>query len=466
VGAVSLAVGAWLLTPESFGYHSGGAERVGKQFAKMTPPMAMTITGVVLLVVAWCLCGRVALSTRRAVWTAVAWAAPMAAAPPLLSADMYAYADQGWQQLHGMNPYVVGLSEDTGPFAHVVSSYWHGTTAVYGPLALRLQAAAVWFAGDSVPAAILALRLISVLAVIGMGVGVVVLGRQHGIPAGRALWWAVLNPMTIAHLIGGGHNDAPAGAGIILAIALATRRHGWLWAGLLIGAAACFKQPALLAAVFAGVIVARTGRDEIRPGGRGVVRVIVAVATVVGVALGAFIVIHLLCGLGFGWTNAMSVPGVAATFAPFSLVMTVTNRLTGLATSALPGWLPAVVLWSVRGVLVLAFLALLVRWRRRPVLIAGVGLSAASLALDAFRTWYLGWGFGLLVIGGGRRVLGIAAGGLAALMLADVLREYARIDRLVEFGIGCVFGLVVGVVVARSLPARLAASPGGVGSQT
>jgi len=450
IGSALLSIGGWQLTPQSYGYGSLGAEKVPREFLLMGPPAAMIVGGVLLLVIAWTLCARVKLTLSKAVWTAVAWGAPMLVAPPLLSTDMYAYADQGWQLLHGMNPYVVGLGTDDGPFARLIRA-WRGTITAYPPLALWAQALAVLVGGSSVPTTIIALRMISVISVVGMGVGMVMLARHTRIPAGKALWWAVLNPLTMVHLVGGGHNDAPAAAAVTMGLALGTRRFGWLWAGLLIGVAACFKQPAILAAVPAGLVIGRFGhgaREKVHPS-----RMVLAVVGVSVVAVAAFALIHLISGLGYGWINALAVPGSVRTWAPSSVILMIIGLATGAPLVLPPVWVPGLVLGIVRGLLAIGVLLLVRRWWHRPVLLVAVVLLVAALALDGLRTWYLSWGFGLLVLGAGRRTLGIAAGVISALMIADVLHEHALFDRLGELGVGVAVGILVGVFVIRSLRA-------------
>lgn len=460
-GSILLALGGFAVVRLTDGYSFPGLGVLHRTSSNYGLGEGLILCGVGLLVVAWVMLAEVHLTTRRAVLTAVVWAVPMLVAPPLLSTDMYLYADQGWQQLHGLNPYHTELGT-VGPYAPLVSDAWVGTTAAYPPLALRLQALAVLpaeaLAGllgvPAVPFVLPVMRLIGVISVVGLGWGATVLARRFGRSGGLTLWWVVLNPVTMVHLIGDGHNDAPAAALVMLGLAVASRRLGWLWGGLLVGAAACVKQPVLAAVVPVGLLAARTwaatATNRVR-----VVRTVVTVAgsTVVGVA--GFVVVHLLCGLGAGWMAAIDVPGEVGTFAPASVVTAVVTSVAEGLEVSLPGTTGAVVLWAVRGVLLLGLLLVAWRWRRNPVLVGGAGLTTVALALAALRTWYLSWGLGLFVFGARPRTLGGVGGTVSGLVVIDAIHKHAAMGRLGELLVGVVAGLAVAMVMSRALSARM-----------
>ena len=94
--------------------------------------------GIVLLFTGW-LAARG--STVEQLWrTFLIWCAPLLVCPPLLSKDAWAYLEQGWIVLQGFDPYQTGLGTIGGPFDDRVDCYWQGTTTVYPPLALLVQA--------------------------------------------------------------------------------------------------------------------------------------------------------------------------------------------------------------------------------------------------------------------------------------------------------------------------------------
>lgn len=460
-GSILLTVGGFAVVRLTDGYSFPGLGVLHRMSSNYGLGEGLILCGVGLLVVAWVMLSDVPLTARRAVLTAIVWAVPMLVAPPLLSTDMYLYADQGWQQLQGLNPYHTELGS-VGPYAPLVSDAWVGTTAAYPPLALRVQALALLpaqaLAGalgvPATPFVLPVLRLVAVISVAGLGWGATVLARRFGRSSGLALWWVLLNPLTMVHLIGDGHNDAPAAALVMLGLAAAFRRSGWLWGGLLVGIAACVKQPVLFAVVPVGLMAAHawagTSTPRVRVG-RTAARV--AGSTVAGLA--AFVAVHLACGLGAGWIAAMDVPGEVGTWAPASVVTAVATAVAEGLQVPLPAGSETVVLWTVRAVLLAGLLVIGWRWRRNPVLVAGAGLTTVALALTALRTWYLSWGLGLFVFGARPRTMGGVAGAVSGLVIVDAIHKHVAIGRLGELLVGVVAGLGIAMVMSRALSARL-----------
>lgn len=423
----------------------------------------LIFAGTSLLITAWVLLLRLRPQVRLVVLAGVLWVLPLLLAPPIYSQDMFLYGDQGWALWQGHNPYEVGLTESGGPFAALVNGTWHGTTAAYPPLALRGQQLAVMLAGGSVPGSIALMRLTALAGVVLAGWATARLAARRGYRVGTALCWAMLNPVMVIHMVGGGHNDAMMVGLVALAMLLADRRHGWILAAVAAGIASAVKQPGVLVAVPAALL-ALTHLAPLASRALTWLRGIGIVAAASVVAVASSVLTHLACGLGAGWLASLVVPGSVATWAPSSIVGMVARRGLAAAELTAPQGLDTVVRWGVLAVLALGLLVLAWRWRHNPMVLAGLGFLAFAMAQEGLRTWYLVWATGLLALGGGRRVAGVAAGLLTASLVADAFHEYFRFDMLGELITGTAVGIAVGLAVAAAgWPARRSARPAGDG---
>ena len=102
--------------------------------------------GVVLLIAAWLLLGRLVRSadppTPRALLLVLAvWATPLLIAPPLFSRDVYSYLAQGAMVDAHIDVYAYGPSHLGGPLADEVAPLWQHTGAPYGPVFLGVASA-------------------------------------------------------------------------------------------------------------------------------------------------------------------------------------------------------------------------------------------------------------------------------------------------------------------------------------
>ncbi len=244
---------------------------------------------------------------------AVAWSAPLCIAVPLFSGDVFVYYVDGEALARGFNPYQSGVSA-LGPteMVHMVHELWRTTTTMYGPVFMRLAQGVAEISGGSVVTAVLIFRAIAVLSVIGMAASVVAIARGLGRPAGQGFVFAVMNPLTLLHLLNGAHNDATMLAllmgGLAFGVTLAAdkTKRVLVWRMLAIAfcvTGAMFKIPA-----FAGVLV--LGWMWCSEGSSIAKRMIgAAVAGAVGLVL--FELLTLASGLGWGWTASSDVPGLA-----------------------------------------------------------------------------------------------------------------------------------------------------------
>jgi alpha-1,6-mannosyltransferase len=199
-----------------------------------------------------------------------------------------------------------------------------------------------------------------------------------------ALWLGVLNPLVLAHLVSGIHNDAMMMALLMAGMLLAVQRRPMV-AAVLIALAALVKAPAAVAILFIAPAMARELRGRY-PLVRGL-------AIVSGIAVGTAIVFTAAMGTWYGWVGALR--GTA-------------KARNGLSLSTDLGWLldqtmkalglPAPIdpIEAMRGVGALAALAVLgwvlLRFRGRPLFGLGVVLSAVVILGPAVHPWYVLWG--------------------------------------------------------------------------
>ena len=341
------------------------------------------------------------------------WGAPFLFAPPIFSHDAYSYAAQGWLVHNGINPYDAGPGVLPGSFADQVSWVWRDTPAPYGPLSLQLQHLVVELTGFRPYASAVAMRTLSVIGVGLIGLLIPRIARRNGADPALAAWFATLNPILVIDFVGGAHNDSlmmglvvaalwvtglPTGQRIRLG-RLEFNPHGrssswWLLGAVVIGVAAAIKQPAIMAAYALPLMVRPwadwSPREVAVTAGRALVSF--------GLAIGTFALVTLGTGLGFGWLNAVDVPGKVITIAPFTVLGQALQLVLNLFELAPTGW-AAIRAARVFGVVVagvlIAWMAVTIA-RTRPLQFLAYSYLAAALALPAVRSWYLLWG-GLLL---------------------------------------------------------------------
>ncbi|NNG19422.1 polyprenol phosphomannose-dependent alpha 1,6 mannosyltransferase MptB [Naumannella sp. ID2617S] len=389
------------------------------------------VIGSVLLFAAWLKLrprphqGRSETPWRR---IGLAWTVPMWPIPPVMTADAYAYAAQGWLLGHGKNPYEVGMGFPS-PFADGIYQAWAHTTAVYPPLALQLQRFLVWASGSDPYWSVVAMR---VMALAGVGLMVAVapaLARRAGIRPQAALWATALNPLVLVQFIGGAHNDALMVGLIMVALWLAGRRHGLILGSVAIGVAAAVKQPAILAGVGVVWCALFGDRPTERPhwgralGGLGV-------GGFIGAAV--FVLLSLPDRLMLGWMGPYAgAPSLVINHSPLSWIAQLLLRWkvdrdlvnTGLSVTS--------------GILMLAGLAW-VLWRfgpRRPVAMTAGSLLAFGLLGPAIQPWYVLWGGPLIPFTRpSARMVRVCLAVVLVLLISGVLQEFLPPPVVVPIG--------------------------------
>ncbi|CAL9660080.1 Alpha-(1-_6)-mannopyranosyltransferase A [Streptomyces sp. enrichment culture] len=345
--------------------------------------------GVVLLIAAWALLGRLIRgpqppTPRTLLLVLAVWAAPLLLAPPLFSRDVYSYLAQGAMVDARIDVYTHGPSALGGPLADEVAPLWQHTAAPYGPVFLAVASALSGLTRGELPAGLMGMRLVALLGVALMAAALPRLARHSGADPAAALWLGALNPLVLLHLVAGAHNDAMMlgllGVGLVAALG---RRP--VLGAVLVTLAALVKAPAVLG--LAAVVLLRT-----RAGGRPVP----AVLTTAGAAAATTVAATAVAGTGYGWIAALDTP-----VSPHNWALT---SLLGRATAALLDRLGsdlaplAVPVWHVLGLALTAaaLLFIWVRLRPRPVYALGLSLAAVAAFGPAIRPWYALWGLFLI----------------------------------------------------------------------
>ena len=372
----------------------------------------VTMTGLLLLVDAWFRLrplpsadgdSRFVYHHLRHWAILLIWGAPMLLAPPIFSHDAYSYAAQGWLLHNGINPYEAPPSVLPGPFADQVSWVWRNTVAPYGPLSLQIQRLLVELSGFNPYLAAVLQRIPALIGVVLIGLLVPRVARSIGKDPAFAAWFGTLNPLLVIDFIGGAHNDSLMIGLVILAVWVAgqpaLRQSGsgsywWLAGAVIVGVAATIKQPALLAA-YAIPLIGRPWPDfSVREIAINGARILASCVT----ALGSFSLVSWATGLGFGWSNAVGVPGLVVTIAPFMII--------GYLIQLVLDWFNldptqhAAIRYSRTVGMIIAAVGVgwlaLTEARTKPHSFLAKAYLVVAICAPALRSWYLLWG-GLLI---------------------------------------------------------------------
>ncbi|MFJ2236452.1 polyprenol phosphomannose-dependent alpha 1,6 mannosyltransferase MptB [Streptomyces sp. NPDC087859] len=345
--------------------------------------------GVVLLIAAWLLLGRLVRgaappSPRALLLVLAIWAAPLLLAPPLFSRDVYSYLAQGAMVDAHMDVYTHGPAQLGGPLADEVAPAWQHTAAPYGPVFLAVASALTALTRGELPAGLIGMRLVALCGVALMAAALPRLARHSGADPAAALWLGALNPLVLLHLVAGAHNDAVMlgllGAGLVAALGR------WPVLGaVLVTLAALVKAPAALGLAAVVVLQLRAGRSPVT-----------AVATTAAAAAATTVAATAVAGTGYGWIGALNTPVSPQNWALTSLLGRATRALLEhLGSDLAPLAIPA---WHALGIAAagLTVLAIWLRLRPRPVYALGLSLVTVAALGPAIRPWYALWGLFLI----------------------------------------------------------------------
>jgi alpha-1,6-mannosyltransferase len=377
----------------ALGGETAGALPAADLFSPASAQAALGLVGVyfgvVLLIAAWLLLGKLIRSaeppTPRSLLLVLAvWAAPLLLAPPLFSRDVYSYLAQGAMVDAHMDVYAHGPAALGGPLADEVAPLWQHTGAPYGPVFLAVAAGLSGLTRGELPAGLFGMRLVALLGVGLMAAALPRLARHSGADPAAALWLGALNPLVLLHLVAGAHNDAIMLG--LLGIGLVAALGRWpILGAVLVTLAALVKAPAALGLAAVVLLQIRAGHRPAK-----------ALTTTVFAAAATTVAATAVAGTGYGWIGALDTPVSAHNWALTSLLGRATGALLEhLGSDLAPFAVPA---WHTLGLAVTGAAILAIWFRLRPSPVYALGLSLAVVAAfgPAIRPWYALWGLFLI----------------------------------------------------------------------
>ncbi|MFI9248591.1 polyprenol phosphomannose-dependent alpha 1,6 mannosyltransferase MptB [Streptomyces sp. NPDC053069] len=426
----------------ALGGETAGALPVQDLLAPASARVALGLVGVyfgvVLLIAAWVLLGRLVRGpqppTPRALLLVLAvWAAPLLLAPPLFSRDVYSYLAQGAMADAHMDVYAHGPAVLGGPLADEVAPMWRHTGAPYGPAFLAVASALAGLTRGRLPAGLLGMRLLALLGVALMAAALPRLARHSGADPAAALWLGALNPLVLLHLVAGAHNDALMLGLLGLGLVAARGRRPALGV-VLVTLAALVKAPAALGLLAVLALQIRSGR-----------RPLPATLTTAGASALTTVAATAVAGTGYGWIGALATPVSPQNWALTSLAGRATGALLEhLGSSLAPLAVPA---WHLLGLAATAVAVALIwlRLRLRPEYALGLSLLTVAVFGPAIRPWYVLWGLFLIAAGAPDTSVRHRVAALAGVLALAVLPSGGPADpgQLVLAVSGGVLGVVV-----------------------
>lgn len=384
-----------------------GLRVLGLPARNMTVAIALTYTGMVLVLISWLWVAKMLRNngavapapTVRQLWrTALTWAVPLIVAPPMFSRDVYSYLAQSAILARGLDPYVLGPAGALGvddPLTRSIPNIWRDTPAPYGPLFLVLGRGITALTGNDVVLGIFVHRLLALCGIALIIWALPRLAKRCGLDAGLALWLGAANPLVLFHLVSGIHNES-----LMLGLTLVGMEVG-LRAGaraldphLLAGAAlivlgSTIKLPALIALGFLGL-------DWARRRGGGLRDIALAAGLLSLITLIIYVPLSVGTGVGIGWAKTLDTPSLIRSWMSVFTDVGMIGGQVGILGSL--GDHTDAVLAVTRGVglviaavLVLALLMRTLRGRLDPVTGMAAGLGAVVIFGPVAHPWYFLW---------------------------------------------------------------------------
>jgi hypothetical protein len=347
------------------------------------PAGTVLLAAIFTLVLLWIALALVVHRTapaRRRVWgVAAAWAAPFAVGPPLMDTTVYSYVAFGLVQRNGHNPYAGGVSQlGDVPIVNAVEPAARDTPSGSGPLSTLVQHFAVSAGAGNAIAAVVVLRVIGVLAAIGIARLAEELVPRH---RSRAVALTLPNPLVLLYVVSAAHLD-----GLLVVFALgalvAVRQRRWLAAVALAALAGSVGGPGFVLVPIV-VVMHWLGRRG-QPGWQVLGRDLPVAAAIIAAA-------GFAATDGFGWARTMHKQFAAHT--PYSITGAVVHLFDPVVRSASYDDLAAGARITALTALACTLGYLLISARYRPVdRTAGFALLALALLAPVLYPWYLLWG--------------------------------------------------------------------------
>ena len=417
-GAVLMAVGALGAGAQPVLQNPTAGLRVLSLPGRMpTVSLTMTMTGTVLVVLAWLMMGRFAVGDIRSRSgaprrmtrsqldrTLLLWILPLSVAPPMFSRDVYSYLAQSEIAARGLDPYAIGPKAALGVdhvLTRTVPTIWRDTPAPYGPFFLWLGRGISSLTGDNIVAGIFLHRLLALAGVALIVWAIPRLAKRCGVSAVSSLWLGAANPLLLFHLVAGIHNEALMLGLMLAGIEIALRAvegsepiRGqalfYLVAGSgLIALSSTVKIPSLLALGFVGMALARRwgGTWKALAGAAILLGIVAAVVT---------FVISVASGLGMGWINTLDTATAVRSWMSIPTLLGVGTGLAGVLLGL--GDHTTAILTITRPIATLVAMLVTARMmisvymgRIHPVGGLGIALGAIVLLFPVVQPWYLLW---------------------------------------------------------------------------
>jgi len=352
--------------------------------------------GLVLLMRVWyglirTLSQRPGVPVRKIMAVFALWILPLLIVAPLFSRDVYSYAAQGEMMSHHINPYHYGPGVlGAAPAVSLVDHLWLNTPAPYGPLFMQIDGTLTSLSLHHELLDVVLLRLLAIAGVGLMALGVTSLARSFGRDPAYVLMLAILNPVTVLHLVGGAHNDALMLGLLVCGIAVARRGRPVL--GIVLCAlAAAVKVPAAVGILYIGWEWMGAGiplRARVRP-----------LLTAGLISAGVMGALSLVTGLGWSWVLNLGAPGTVRSWvAPATgagIVLTDAAHLVGVGVP-LQTMLTVTRTLGLGGALCVGLWLL---WRSERIgSLQALGLTLLLVVAlgPVVQPWYLSWGLVIL----------------------------------------------------------------------
>ena len=393
-----------------------GMRILGLPARMATTELTITMTGTVIIVLAWLLLGRFAIGSTRLGnrprrmsrsqldRTLLLWILPLTIAPPMFSRDVYSYLAQSEIAARGLDPYSIGPAQALGVdnvLTRTVPNIWRDTPAPYGPLFLWMGRGISHLTGDNIIAGIFLHRLLALCGVALIVWALPRLAGRCGVASVSALWLGAANPLLLFHLVAGVHNEALM-LGLMLAgmeLALSAIESADPLRGrnlvLLLGGCAVItlsssiKIPSLLALGFIGMAVAKRWGGTVKS-------LLAAGAMTAGVAVVVTLIVSMSSGLGFGWVHTLGTANAVRSWMSLPTSVGVVTGLGGVllglgdhTTAVLSLTRPIAAVLA--AFITIRMLVATFTGRLHAVGALGVALGAVVLLFPVVQPWYLLW---------------------------------------------------------------------------
>ncbi|MCE5292514.1 MAG: polyprenol phosphomannose-dependent alpha 1,6 mannosyltransferase MptB [Nocardiaceae bacterium] len=413
-GAVLMAIGALGAGAQPVLQNPvAGLRFLGLPARMLTTALTTTITGTVMVVLAWLLLGRFALGIRtgrrmtrsQLDRTLLLWILPLSVGPPMFSRDVYSYLAQSEIAARGLDPYAIGPGPALGldnVLSRTVPTIWRDTPAPYGPLFLWMGERISSITGYNIVPGILLHRALALIGLAMIVWALPRLARRCGVAPVAALWLGAANPLVLFHLVAGVHNEALMigfmMAGFEIALRGLDAAHPLRGKPLLLlvtgtvlmSASTMIKITSLIALGFLGMALARKI-------GRGFLGVVISAAILLAICAIVIAAISVGTGLGMGWVSTLNTASAVRSWMSLPTAIGVITGFGGVLlglgdhTTAVLG-LTRPIAATVAAFVVMRMLVATYTGRLHPVGALGVSFGAMVLLFPVVQPWYLLWG--------------------------------------------------------------------------